>query len=57
MKEPEQADNPTVVVYDSQTSMRFGVREYTPEQAEVIREAVAARRPLTASPLPIDEEL
>jgi hypothetical protein len=35
-------------------AMRFGPRTYTPEQAEVIADAVANRKPLSTQLLPLD---
>jgi hypothetical protein len=35
--------------------LKFGPRSYTPEQAAVIRRAVAERKPLSVAPLPLSE--
>lgn len=43
------------VLYASQEAMRHGPRSYTARQLRVIREAVAARKPLPDTPLTLDD--
>jgi hypothetical protein len=46
---------PATTAYETQEQMRFGPRSYTREQTNVIELAVRQRKPLQASPLPLDE--
>jgi hypothetical protein len=40
---------------DAELELRFGDREYTEEQSATIHEAVRSRKPLDATPLPLED--